>query len=116
METVLKFTVDRKRWLRGEGEQNSLLLRESDNKMCCLGFACLAAGHTEDEIRNVATPTGLNRERGLRCLLPNYNSRAISWAMEWNDCPGDASLTEEKREQVIAEKLAEIGIEVVFEG
>jgi hypothetical protein len=116
METVLKFTVDRKRWLRGEGERNSLLLRESDGKMCCLGFACLAAGHTESDIRGVATPTGISMERHGRCLLPSHSSRSISWAMEWNDCPVDKEFTEAKREALITEKLAEVGIEVVFEG
>lgn len=116
METVLKFTVDRKRWLRGEGERNSLLLRAADDKMCCLGFACLAAGHTEGEIRGVATPTGITRSRDGRCLLPSYGSSQISRAMEWNDCPPYEDFTDVQREAYITDFLAQVGIEVVFEG
>lgn len=116
MEVLLKFTVDRKRWLRGEGEPRSRLLRSSDGKMCCLGFACLAAGHTEDEIRDVATPSGLAYRRDGRCLLPNYNTPQMCSAMEWNDYPGQCELSEARREAIIAERLAEIGLEVTFEG
>jgi hypothetical protein len=34
----MKLTVDRKTWLRGEGDRVSRLLRPSDGQMCCLGF------------------------------------------------------------------------------
>lgn len=115
MGILLKFTVDRKRWLHGEGEQRSCLLR-SDGRMCCLGFACLAAGHTEDEIRDVATPNGLTRRRDGRCLLPNYNASQIGDAMEWNDCVPDAEFSDAEREAKITERLAQIGLEVSFEG
>lgn len=31
------FTITRSKWLRGEGSDDSALLRASDSKMCCLG-------------------------------------------------------------------------------
>lgn len=34
----MKLVIDRSRWLRGEGPQNSWLKRQSDGKQCCLGF------------------------------------------------------------------------------
>ena len=51
MET-LKVEIDRQKWLRGEGAKASYLLRPSDGKMCCIGFACLAAGCTPEQISN----------------------------------------------------------------
>lgn len=37
----MKYTIDKKRWLRGEGSSNSKLLRSQDQKMCCLGFVAI---------------------------------------------------------------------------
>ena len=44
MAELIPLKIDRRTWLRGEGASQSFLLREADGKMCCLGFACLAAG------------------------------------------------------------------------
>ena len=40
----MKLVIDRATWLRGEGHEQSYLLRECDGKMCCLGFFALACG------------------------------------------------------------------------
>jgi hypothetical protein len=56
---VKKFTVKRKTWLRGEGSTKSALLREKDQKMCCLGFYSLATGYKPEEIAGVADPESL---------------------------------------------------------
>lgn len=52
----MKVIVDRSRWLRGEGGECSSLQRDCDGKRCCLGFACLAAGATEDQIAGFGDP------------------------------------------------------------
>jgi hypothetical protein len=61
----LKVVIDREKWYRGKSGAGSRLLVRSDDpardgKMCCLGFAALAAGFTEDEIRGYGTPAHLN--------------------------------------------------------
>lgn len=51
---MLKVIIDRTKWLRGEGNDKSRLLRPSDGKMCCIGFACLAAGIPKSAIEDRA--------------------------------------------------------------
>lgn len=53
MKTV---TIDRSRWLHGEGGKPSKLQRSSDGKRCCVGFVCMAYGATEAEITDKANP------------------------------------------------------------
>jgi hypothetical protein len=51
------FTVYRRCWLRGEGFGTSMLLRSADDKLSCLGFACLQLGElTKDDIRDLWSP------------------------------------------------------------
>lgn len=106
---ALHVTVYRDSWLRGEGEDSSYLLRISDGMMCCLGFACFAAGHTRKQILGKATPREM--ERYGRCLLPNYRNPAMNDAMMIND---DDLLADEQREARLIETLAHIGIELTF--
>lgn len=58
-EKVKKLTIDRSKWLRGEGANDSYLLRERDGKMCCLGFWCLMHGLTAEDISNHETPADI---------------------------------------------------------
>ena len=52
-----KLVIDRSKWARGgEGGDAALLNRRGN--MCCLGFACIAAGFNWDEIF-VADPASL---------------------------------------------------------
>lgn len=53
---LLKVTVDRRRWLRGEGSVASSLFDDYNKKMCCLGFATRACGCSIDKIRGQASP------------------------------------------------------------
>lgn len=121
MENRLKVTVDRSRWFRGQGGEKSRLLMAS-GKMCCLGFACIAAGHTSDEIMEVATPNGLERE-----LLPGVEQyrKALSGDMgivEAIDNPihrainvnDDVRIIDQERESQLQEILAQVGIDMEF--
>jgi hypothetical protein len=110
---TLEFTVDRTRWLRGEGSERSSLFRPEDGKMCCLGFACLAAGHTEEDIADVSSPNGIAmKPPAFQCLLPHHNSPEVGDVMEVND----GEDTDEGREAFITERLAKIGMRVTFVG
>ena len=55
-----KFVVDRSKWLRGEGFQDSFLLRPADDKQCCIGFLAGACGFTKEHILGT---------RGLSCVV-----------------------------------------------
>ena len=57
---LTKVVVKRSKWLRGNPVR-SVLLNES-GRMCCLGFACLAAGVPKTAIEEVEMPAGIDRE------------------------------------------------------
>lgn len=56
---MTEVTVERHRWYRGQ-KQGSMLLRNQDNKMCCLGFAALACGLGPKQIRGIPTPAAVS--------------------------------------------------------
>lgn len=58
---MIDVVIDRSRWLRGEGSNQSYLLRKDDQKMCCVGFLCQALGYEPGEIE------GLVEMRELDC-------------------------------------------------
>lgn len=55
----MNVVVKRSKWLRGE-TFNSFLFRESDGKMCCLGFLGEACGLSPDDMKNRVTPNDLS--------------------------------------------------------
>lgn len=69
---MLTVIVDRTKWLRGEGSRASKLLREQDGKMCCMGFASLAAGYTEDQIKGNAEINHLQDDMGKLVIKPGF--------------------------------------------
>lgn len=127
-----KVVIPRSRWLRGEGAMKSFLLRASDGKMCCLGHACLALGKTEDDIRQVKSPNSKHKlathdlyGETTECVHPGKGTRlvvempegitsvpdAVSRAMNLNDV---YELPDAEREPLIAQALAEVGLDVEF--
>src|SRR5277367_909081 len=52
---VKTFTVDRSKWLRGKGPEDSSLLNQK-GKMCCLGFYAEACGLDRKFIRHLKSP------------------------------------------------------------
>jgi len=82
----MKFKIDRRRWLRGEGAENSRLLRVSDGKMCCLGQVALQCGVREHEIAWQETPDGIRP--GSKNGMPEwirYTTIDCEEAMSIND-------------------------------
>ena len=122
----LTVTVRRKRWLRGEGADPSRLLRSTDLKQCCLGFAACAIGVPrrllldtqalhEDTITERCVVKGLARRKreleiGSQRLL---HTAVAGHLMTTND---DPLLTEVIREATIAKLGARIGLRFQFVG
>ena len=118
-------TIDRAKWLRGEGGWASRLFRPSDGKMCCLGFYSLVCGLTKEEIADASDLTDIfDKPPELRQL---QQSELDVKLMDVNDMdilnlplPFTTSLeaftTEAERETIIKRLFAEHGVEVVFIG
>ena len=120
----MKLTIDRERWLRGEGSTNSKLLRLSDGKMCCLGFYCIALGLSQEQIREVNSPIGVADKlptKGIWMVAP-ASSGELSGGVSDVDI-GAGNLIEindsvrempDKREKLIAEEFVKYGVDVEF--
>jgi hypothetical protein len=124
----MKFTIDRTKWLRGEGVEKSYLLRECDGKMCCLGQFAIFCGLDPERITNVDSPDMVpvshdesaavvwethNRAAGF-LFRDNYDTSSVcSDLMEAND---EISTDDLDREREIIKLFAKGGIEVEFTG
>ena len=121
----MKLTIDRERWLRGEGSTNSKLLRLSDGKMCCLGFYCIALGLSQEQIREVNSPIGVADKllaKGIWMVAP-VSSEELSGGVRRDVDIGAGNLMEindsviempDKREKLIAEEFVKHGVNVEF--
>ena len=123
----MKLEISRAKWLRGEGSEDSYLIRQSDGKQCCLGFFGLAAGIEADKMLSVQTPEEVpitetetvqevwtrkfEEAGGLFSEYLGGLSGTCSKLMEAND---DENETEEAREELISKLFQKIGVEVVF--
>ena len=58
----MKLVIDRKVWLRGEGDAVSRLLRPEDQKMCCVGISGKALGLPDRE----SMKAGLHRNSSVK--------------------------------------------------
>lgn len=110
---AMKLIIDREKWLRGEGPDDSFLLRRDDKKMCCLGFYALACGLDQIDICQTREPANIV---GLLVGKADWllkldggkieNSDSAKELMRINDADGD--------EKLIAQRFAENGVEVEF--
>ena len=138
METKKKVIIDRSKWRFGgdsetnfqspQGEVldlNFLLgnteLKNEQNFMCCLGFACnQLLGVPDNELEGVATPCEINEEYLTNDTLFTYevedlklDSKFVNMAIRLND---EDVFTHSEREEKLIELFAEQGVELVFEG
>jgi len=114
--------------LRGEGKDDSYLLRQRDDKRCCLGFYGQACGIADDDLRslqsfasidkvssfidqNFITSSGRDSEFAIR--LMTTNDAVCGYNHYYND--ELVVMTETLREQSLIELFAEAGITVIFE-
>ena len=105
----MRFEVKRSNWLRGEGAEESYLIRHEDGKMCCLGFLGRACGVANAEMRGLKNPF----IPGLAEMFAAKVDASVAYgpAMELND---NASITDQEREAELVKLFAQHGIEVVF--
>jgi len=113
----MKLVIDRSKWLRGEGDMQSRLIRPSDGKMCCLGFYGLALGVSRDAMLDRSTPAQAMRKGGDQ--FPPW-TEAVQGLDEVNVCArlmsenDTVELSAAERERRITELFALRGVEVVF--
>jgi hypothetical protein len=129
-----EFTIDRKVWLRALPRvpkdmpiddikaTGSYLLREIDQKRCCLGIYLQACGVKDEDLQQVGSPGYMCRNKPhVRPLVPNWligsedavdrNSILSVSLMEFND---DDTCSDAKKESFIIETFAGQGIKVTF--
>jgi len=122
-----KLTIQRSKWLRGEGPGQSYLIRRTDQKMCCLGFFGLACGLNPERMTDVGSPIGIplmlkeTYSKVWSSKVPEAkflfsaggggHSESANDLMNVND---NNNLTESDREREITAIFAKNGIEVVF--
>lgn len=125
----MELTIVRSQWLRGD-KGDSFLLRDYDQKLCCLGFLGEAMGATRAQMLNVTSPSGLVND----CAAPKHyaelltetrdysagpdsrrsyieNNAIATELMEAND---DVDMSEAERERLIVKGMAAIGVSVTF--
>ena len=107
---MLKVIVDREKWYRGHGGQESRLLRE-DGLMCCMGFACLAAGVSLNDIRNVDRVERVNPNSAIPPTSRTKDYTALYYANDERSYEGQG---EQHRETRIKELGEHVDIEFTF--
>lgn len=118
----MKLVIDRTKWARGGGEDEaSFLLRTEDNKMCCLGFYCLAQGVSQSVIANVFSPGAVcvddsdffeNLKKLVRIKTDGpHNNDICNKMMEVNDV---SSFGDDVRETKLTKLFEKIDIDVEF--
>lgn len=116
----MKLIIDRQTWLRGEGWDDSFLLRPEDGKMCCLGFLSDQCGVPLKAISDAQTPVDLSAIH--RSLLPEFLFRELEddrdvhskECMELMQINDNQNLDPKEREDKLTEVFTANGIEVQF--
>lgn len=107
-------TIDRKRWLCGEGSENSELYRPKDRKMCCLGFfARQICGAKVEDIKGKDGPGDTTFEWPEWLLQDRITTDKCYRLMETNDVE---ILTTKERESKVKKMFAKKDIKTVFVG
>lgn len=112
-----ELTIDRKKWLRGEGHGQSYLLRPGDRKQCCIGLYLTALHIPDDHLQGKSEPGQLQSLPGVSWWLMNNdgscNSDTCFDLFHLND---DKLLSEKEREKGVKQLFAKHGIQVRFVG
>jgi hypothetical protein len=115
-EDRMKFTVDRKMWFRGQGADESRMLR-TDGKRCCIGFVGKQCRVPDKDMRNKKVIDAI-KTPSSKALFPVWMTkdcysvkRDIDRAYGMNDCP---LMSETEREQRLKELFLRNGDEIEF--
>lgn len=124
----MTLVIDRTIWLRGEGSWYSQLLRQTDNKQCCVGILLEQLGVPREQLVGLpsahTTPSrypervvkeflSVAEAAGLVRLVGGMAYRT-DWALSLYNLNDDTGITEKARERDLAAAFAEGGIEVTF--
>lgn len=122
----MKLTIDRKVWLRGEGDADdpnfdTRLLRASDGKRCCVGIYLSALGVSDEALRDEREACNLGMKqvpKAARWLVRDGdgctdNSQAGMDLYDINDSKEHRGAI---RERKVAKAFAVHGVEVEFVG
>lgn len=101
---LTKVVIKRSEWLRGEGSGRSYLIRKSDNKKCCVGFALEQAGYERNEL------LGIHAYDSLRHHFRVHDPFRLQ-IYKINDAP---ILTKTEREIKLIKAFKELGISISF--
>jgi len=112
----MNLTIDRKKWWRGKGKEESSLLKK-DGRMCCLGFYCRKLGYTKKDIYLKRTPESVcNFRENLNSLVTvdnriKSNNFACTELMVAND---NILINDREREISITKWMKQIKVKVKF--
>lgn len=112
----MKYTIDRRTWLRAEGPNRSKLYRPSDGKMCCLGQVCLQEGLRVDQIYDLSSPFYLSptASEKIKWMFEDqpysYMKKPICDMMYVND----SEVSDEEIEEKLIKFAKELDIELEF--
>lgn len=124
----MDLVISRKRWIRG-GDGMSYLLRDTDKKMCCLGFYLRSCGVRPSKLTDRESPREVTNAKGDVVMPPNAawlvtktgaDSRTCLALMRINDdddddpFAADETKREAKREAKIARIFAKHDVRVTF--
>ena len=110
----MKLKINRKKWIRGEGEIYSYLLRTADYKMCCVGFYLKACGVKSRLLADNSTPTDTPialPKKAHWLVNKDVNSASADILYAAND---NMELSGKTREQRITKEFAKHDVEVEF--
>lgn len=118
----MRFEIDRRIWLKGEGNKTSFLHRKEDGKECCVGQFLRQCGIPVENLTEIQSANNKRLVDQLpeeaeflveeQCYFPTALSSTIaSLLYETNDSPG---FLEVEREERITRYFAMGGHEVVF--
>jgi hypothetical protein len=137
IEDIKEFTVNRKKWFRGEGPDKSCLLNSNTGMKCCLGFYALQSGLAKKDIEDMPTPVHVKMlldgeevyTRGIQTISRpakpikwntklidrnrRFQSKTGSALMDVND---NTAISDEVREKKITSLFKRIGVTVKFVG
>ena len=112
---LLKVTVQKSRWYRGNGHADSYLLGPTDSQMCCIGFLARTCGLKAKDIRGVveveALPTSVMDTSSVLSAIKSEYSNELYAAYDINDSD---ELSDSKRIQKLKSLGQTFGVNFVF--
>ena len=116
---LIPLTIARAKWARGGYNGNAALLNK-DGNMCCLGFACRAAGFSAKAIKGHGEPQDLRDASGQPTRVAKKlgalvvcNGQFVEDAISIND---NDRISDKMREHKLKPILKRLGFAVKFTG